>query len=147
MSFIQLNGMNDTKELTLAPDGEYSLVISRAEIKDSKNSPGRDVLHVRIEFEDHDEYAGFMNYVAFPSRKIDIEQNPNGEKAGQEKYDNMMRGLKRFLHLFSISVDEGFDTEDLQGATCIAAVTQEAQEDDETRINQRLIVPKMPVEE
>ena len=143
MSFIELEGMNDLKEPTLAPDGEYALMITSAELKDSRNSPGRGVIHCRIEFEDHDDYQSFMHWVALPSRQLDIDQNPDGPEEGQKKYNRMMLGVKRFLTLFNVPMENGFNVEELSGARTVAGVTQEAREDDESQINQRLVVPRV----
>lgn len=143
MSFMQLDGINDLREPTMAPEGEYALMITHAEVKDSKNSPGREVIHCRIEFTDHDEYASFMHWVAMPSKKLDIDENSDGPEEGKKKYTRMALGVKRFLNLFSIAMDDGFATEDLMGACAIAGVAQEERSDDPSKVNQRLIVPRI----
>ena len=139
MPFIELTGLNEVKEPEIAPEAEYALQITMAE--GYVNDKGRDVIKVRIEFQDHPDYASFMHWVAVPNRALDIEAHPDGEEAGQSKYEMMMRGVKRFLELWSVSADNGFDPADLQGATCIAKVGQEVS--DEGITNQRLYVPKM----
>ena len=147
MSFIQITGGNEVKEPTLAPEGEYQLTIVDKEIKESKNSPGRDVIHLRIAFTDYDEYADFMHWIALPSKKVDIDGADTPEK-GQEKFAQMILSLKRNLHLMNVKFDDGFDDDDLLGATFIGAVTQEINEDsDDQRPNQRLKVPRLPYEE
>lgn len=131
MSFIQLNDMNEVQELKLAPEGEYALAITDQEFY--TNDKGRDIVRCRIEFEDHDEFAGFTHWLALPSKKLDEDE---------EKYTRMMRNTKRFLTLWGVSMDNGFDPSDLQGARCIAGVGQRT--NDETGdVYNELKVPRI----
>lgn len=141
MPFVELNGMNDLKEPTLAPDGDYNLAITSAEAY--VNDKGRDVIKTRIEFEDHPEYAGFYHWVALPNMKLDVDEHPEGPEEGKKKYERMQLGVKRFLEQWGIPYDNGFATEDLNGARTHAYVTIEARDDDPTKSNQRLITPRL----
>jgi hypothetical protein len=139
MSFIQLNGMNELQEPELAPEAEYALMI--VDVDAYTKDTGRDIVKVRITFEDHDEYADFNSWLALPNVKIDVANHPEGEEAGQKKFKNMMLNVKRFLAQWGIDSDEGFDPADLQGARAICPVTQE--DNDDGRTFQRLITPRI----
>jgi len=120
MGFIQLKGIDEVQELELAPEGEYSLSITDAEYY--TNDSGRGVIRCRIEFEDHDNFSGFNHWVALPDNELD---NPDNDDKGQEKMTRMMRGVKRFLHLWGVEPGaDGFDPADLNGASAMANVGQ-----------------------
>ena len=130
MSFIELNGMNEAKEPELAPEGEYQLTLTNPEAY--VNEKGRDIVKVRVEFTDYPEYQSFMHWIAMPSKKLDDEK----------VYNSLLLGVKRFLNLFGIPADNGFNVEDLQGATAVAKVIQETSDDGE-HVNNRIIVPRI----
>lgn len=140
MSFVQLDGIGDVKEPTIAPDGSYELVITDAEAYQSEKN-GRTIVKCRIEFEGHDDYASFMHFLALPSRDLDIDGHQEGPEAGQRKYDMMMLSTRRFLELWGIPYEGGFAVEDFHGARCKGKVTSET--DDEGRTFQRLVVPRI----
>lgn len=139
MSFIELNGINEVVEPTIAPDGSYELMISI--VDPYTKDDGRSVIKTSIEFVDFPDYARFNNWLALPDRKLDIENHEGGHDAGQKKFNNMLLNVKRFLALWSIQADNGFDPMDLMGARCHANITSET--DDQGRTFQRLLIPRI----
>jgi hypothetical protein len=103
MSFIQLPGLNDTRELPYAKEGRYPLVITSAKVKDTNDGKGQNIMVV-LDIEDSEKYQAIFHYIPLP-------RNDDATKD-----QNRLLGAKRFFHQFGVSMDNGINLEDLPGA-------------------------------
>ena len=124
MSFVNVS-LSDAKEPKAVPEGEYDLRIISAEDKESKK--GNPMTEVKIAIEGEDAYP-IRHFITYPD---------GGEHDGMKLLE-----IKRFLECFGIAYDDdGFDTEDLPGATGRSLVVQE--EGDNGVIYNRLRLPRL----
>lgn len=131
MGFINMNLGDDVREGELVPNGEYELVIAKAEDKPSKKGNPMTRIVIRIEDAPVSNPAPVMYYMNHLTPDLPSDQR-------------QMRSLeiKRFLTLFRVPFgDEGFETEDLVGSRARALVEQEQGEDGQMR--HRLILPRL----
>lgn len=159
MSFIEMPGLGDMEELRVADEGTYDLIITRKEsyaktpdgervqpdtegfvtiMEDAQNY----VIALTIGFDGQPELQPFSHWVTLPVPLDD-----------PDKQQGKIRRLKRFLMLTNTPFDQnGFEEDDLVGATFSGRVTQETMtnaegvemtDDDGTpRVVNRLIVPR-----
>lgn len=126
MPFISIP-LNDVKEPKAAPEGEYDLRIIDAE--DTESKKGNPMTVVKIAIEGQDSYP-VRHYITYPT----------GEDADQDRMKALE--IRRFLDCFGIAFDEnGFNTEDLVGATGRSLVIQE--EADDGNVYNRLRLPRL----
>ena len=119
MSFLELGGIDDVKELPIAAEGEYELVISKADGETKDN--GVYQIRCMIEIQGDEKYAPIFHYLTMPGGDDD-----------DEKRGFKLLFIKRFLTLFDITVDGGFDEESLVGARGLCNVTQDEYEGNTT---------------
>lgn len=132
MGFISV-ALDDVKEPSIVPEGEYDLRIVKKEDKESKKGNPMTVCYIRIEDAAVANPAIIVHYMTPPTAETPPDQVP-------------MRALdiKRFITLFGVGYDErGFDTDDLVGATCRGYVIQE--EGDDKVVRNKLRLPKLKV--
>jgi|3_EtaG_2_1085321.scaffolds.fasta_scaffold32146_2 hypothetical protein len=127
MPFINAE-MGDDYEDKAVAEGEYPLRITKAEEKDSKaGNPGVNVI-IAIEGEDGEGSAPVFQWLNLPYD-------------GCEWNRLYMRDLKRFFTMFGVTYEvDGFNTDDLLGATCDALLKQE---DDDFGLRNTLVLPKV----
>ncbi len=108
--FVELPGLDDTKEQEPVPEGEYDLRVIRFEPSTSKKGAPMFVAQIRIEEQDA---PLIYDYMMLPE--------PDGE------YNDMrLRGIARFLAAFEVPTEgNGFNPEDVEGSTAHLMVTQE----------------------
>lgn len=132
MSFIEMD-LDNTQEAQPAPEAEYDLVIEDAEVGMSKNS-GKPRIALRIAFEGHPEFMNIRHFLSIPNEEDDPDVS---------NFKRLM--IKRFLHLFGIPSDGGFNTEDFPGARARALVRQ-TEPNEENEVYNEIVVPKLPRE-
>lgn len=130
--------MAQGKEQTVAPEGEYRVVVAKVEDKPTKRGDPMDVLTLRIVGEDG-AYSPFRHYVTYP-------------KEGDEpdRVAMKVREVRRLCHLFGVPyTEEGFDPEDLAGAETTARLTVDTYERDDgtTTENNKLVLPRVADDE
>lgn len=112
--------LGEGKEPVLAEEGDYTLVIRRAEFKETKK--GGAMLVLLFTFEGNSRLKPFRQYFVYPD--------------GSQSDDRRVREIRRLLHAFDVSFDDelalpwideagAFDIEALQGATGEAHVVVE----------------------
>ena len=105
MSFIELPGINETHEPTIAPEGRYDLLVEGAQVKAGKEEGKQNILAV-LSIESDEGYANVLFNLALP----------HADDTGDFK----MLQLKRFCHQFGISIDDGINTEEFSGSRASA---------------------------
>ena len=131
------------EEQTLAPEGEYTLVVRKTELKQTKK--GDPMVVLSIGFVGETTYAPFSHFVTFP-------------KAGDSPDFTAMkvREIRRLCHVFGVDyTEEGFNSDDFGGAegTCSVTVEVEREKKDSDgnvipfdrapRENNRLVLPRV----
>lgn len=139
MSFLEMNLGADVKEAEIAPEGNYDLIIDKAEIKDNSDTTGKVNVQVQLLFDGMPEYNRIFHYLSMPTQEDDD---------AKRQIKQLM--VKRFLRHFKIPFDEnGFDVEALAGAYANTNVTVEEYTNDagQSRLSNRLNLPPLPQEE
>lgn len=135
MGFVNLN-LGNVKESHSVPAGRYRLVIASAEegVSREKKNPQ---FELSINIEGHDNTYPVRHWLSLPTPKDD-------ERTASAK----ALFLKRFLVLFNIPhTDDGFDPDDLIGATADAELSLTDPEENENKeVFNRLVVPKLKTE-
>lgn len=127
--FINM-ALSDAKEPTVAPEGEYELLIEKAEHYQSKHSGNYSVRCI-IGFTEHPEFQNIFHYVSLP-----------GSEDAADKVSIKLLMAKRFLTTFGIAHEEdGFNVEDFVGATGTMFVKAEV--DNEDRESNSISLPKL----
>src|SRR5882672_6517015 len=109
MSFIKA-AIADAKESTVVAEGEYSLTVKTASQKKSK--AGNEMIACMIVFDDEPNAAPIFEHLVLPS-------------GGEWDHLHLLH-IRRFLTVFGIPFEEnGFDDEDIEGATGKCLVGQE----------------------
>lgn len=125
----------DVSEEKVAPEGTYDLRVIRKEWVTSRNS-GRPMLsaYIAIESDDGEAYTPFGHWCVLPTDE-DWQED-------RRKAEMFVRNLRRFLSVFGVEwTPDGFDDEELDGATGRCLVTIE--EDDEGVLRNRLRLPRV----
>lgn len=129
MAFINAQLDQSVKEPEAAPEGEYDLRIIKANRKESKS--GNMMTEVVISVEDEKGVAPIYHYL------IDVTKDTPAQQADMRRLE-----LKRFMQVFGIKhADDGYDDEDLPGATGRCMLTQE--EGDDGIVRNRLRLPRL----
>lgn len=131
MGFVNMDLGDSVREGELVPNGEYDLVIVKAEDKPSKKGNPMTRIVIRIEDAPVPNAAPIMYYMNHLHPELPSDQR-------------QMRALeiKRFLTMFGVPYGgDGFETEDLVGSRAKGLVEQEEGEDGIMR--HRLILPRL----
>jgi hypothetical protein len=137
-------GFADTNETPIAKPGEYDLLIKQYEITD-KN--GKQNIQCDVVFEGED-YMPFRHYISIPGLKDSENDETKGHTPGTTRKMKQLM-MKRFCYLFDIPYsDDGFDTDNIQGARARARVSQNTftRQDGSTGINNAIELPRLPDE-
>lgn len=140
MAFIKV-ALSDAKESEAVPEGEYDLRIVKSEDKDSKAGNAMTVVMIQIISEEYPNASPMNHFITYPS------------EGGSEGGNSMkLRDIARFLQVFKIPhTEDGFDTDDLQGAEGTCYVVQEEGKDKNDKPNgmifNRLNLPRLAEEE
>lgn len=101
MSFIQLTGINDVKELAAASEGRYSVVITQVDMHEKEDKSS---IRVVLEIEDGaNKYASIFHYIGLP----------DGKDGAKDQTKLLM--AKRFMTQFHIPFEDGVDLEAFVG--------------------------------
>lgn len=125
--------LDSIEEEQVVPEGAYDLRIKGAELKDTKDG-SRKMIEVMLDIEDPDypNAETVFHYLVFPN-----EEDMEDEKKGLR----MLRGVKRFCHLFKIPVQgDELQVEDFVGSRARANLVQEEYEG---RVSNKLRVPRI----
>jgi hypothetical protein len=132
-SFINA-AMGDAPEEGLVEEGRYDLRIMNKEVKPSKKGD-RTVLHVMIGVEGVPDVAPIMHFLTFPN-EVDWKEN-------SEMAKNFLRRVKRFCTIFNVAFQsDGFNADDLDGATADDVLLKVEMGDDNTERN-TIVVPRI----
>lgn len=105
MGFIEA-AIQDAKEKEAVEEGVYEVVISAADMHKSEAS-GKDSVRCILEIPSNPDASGIFHYIALPHADDD-----------SEKRNNKLVMMKKFLELMGVPFEgNGFDTDDLMGAT------------------------------
>jgi hypothetical protein len=124
MGFIK-QAIADAKESEAVPEGEYDLRIISAVLHKKKGTEDGDIYGsvkcvIGIDSADHPNAAPFQHYVPLVT----------GEEDDAGKVNMKLVMQRRFLELFNIPYeDDGFDPDDMPGATCTGKLGQEMVEE------------------
>ncbi len=120
MAFIK-SRLGDAVEPTTPPEGNYDLRIVTKEA--GRNKAGtRDQVRCYIVIEGDDDYMGINHWLTIPSEE-DWQEEP-------DKAKRMELANRRFLTMFGVQYTaEGFDDDDLPGATAHGLVKLDAGDD------------------
>ena len=129
MSFIEITGMDEAQEPELAPEGQYDLRITHAE--DYINDKGTPLVRCSIAFDGKPEYQNMNYWVILPK----------GED--QEQDQKRIINVKRFLTMFGVPFENGFEIEDLFGATADKANVSQSDADEEGNIYNELRISRL----
>jgi hypothetical protein len=130
MAFIKAE-LKDVKEAEAVAEGEYDLRIMKVDEGESKKGNPMLTLSIKIENAPIKNPAMVRHWIVLPDTDTPEDQ-----------VQMRMLELKRLLAAFGVRYDgEGFDTEDLVGATGKAFLTQE--EGDQGGVFNRLRLPRI----
>jgi hypothetical protein len=131
MGFINV-ALDDAKEAEVVPEGEYDLRIIKAEDGESKKGNPMTSILIKIEDAPIPNAAPVRHWLTYPDNKTPADQR------------NMrLLDIKRFLTLFGVPITaDGFDSEDLVGATARAYLTQE-EGDNNGEVYNRIKLPRL----
>lgn len=132
MGFLNLS-LGGLQEKHSVPEGRYRLVIASAEEGESREKKTPQ-FKVTINIEGHPNAYPVTHWLSIPSNKDE-------PKTAESK----ALFLKRFLVLFNVPhTDDGFDPDDLVGASADAELSLTDPEDsDNKEVFNRLVVPKL----
>jgi len=130
MPFIDV-ALDDAAELEVVEEGEYELQIAKAEDGESKAGNLMTTVYIKILDAPIANASLVRHWITYPD-----ESTPPEQRAMR------LIDIKRFLVLFNIIHDgNGFNSEDLVGATARCLVIQE--EADDGNVYNRLRLPKL----
>lgn len=132
MAFVNAQLDNSVKEPEAVPEGEYDLRIVKATRKESKKGNMMTEIFIRIEDDAYPNAALVRHYL------IDVDKESPPAQQSMRKLDT-----KRFLAAFGIRhEDNGYDDEDLAGATAHCMLVQE-EDDRNGELQNRLRLPRL----
>ena len=128
MSLLDINLSDVPDEITVEP-GEYQLVITKAEQKQSKE--GNEMIAVYFNIIDQPDAQMIAHYFLLPTGK------------GDEKANSKLRRLKDFYVACGFDLAAPIDTADFKGTEVFAILKLEDNDEygEQNRIN-RFVVPK-----
>lgn len=123
----------DAKEPESVAEGEYDLRIVKVD-EETPTKKGDPMITVTIKIEDPDVNAALFNHWVLLI----------GPKIKKENHEMYKLNIQRFLQVFGIPHDDdGFDSDDLQGATGRCFLIEDDSADDGI-IRNKLRLPKLP---
>lgn len=133
MAFISVK-LGDAKESRPVPDGRYDLRIVKAEEKTSKAKGYKMVLcTITVEDSRYPNASPIFHNIIFPK-----------DDTPQRTAELFKLNTARFLTAFGVPfTDEGFDDEDLSGATATGITVQLEQNEETNEPNNRLVLPRL----
>lgn len=130
MPFINVD-LNNAQEPDIVPEGSYNLRIVKAEDGESKQGNEMTTVYIKVESDDFPNSQIIKHWLTYPN-----SGTPEDQRAMR------LIDIKRFLTCFGIKFEgEGFNSEDLVGATGECLVTQEEADDGNTY--NRLRLPRL----
>lgn len=134
MGFIEA-ALGDAPEEQLPPEGAYDLRIVHKATGTNKAETRKQV-KVLVRIEADEDYQPINHYLTFPNDE-DWQDRPDTAKL-------MLRGINRFLEVFNVpNQANGFNDDDLDGATGKCLVTHRAPEDAGGDVYPELRLPRM----
>ena len=131
MSFIEIPGLNDAKELPVAPEGKHDLVVTDAQMHEKE---GKHSIRTIIEIEGPTKYKNILHFIGLP--------NQNDEDDTKEMKALMAR---RFFNQFGVPLgDNGVELEQMIG--CRSAGANVVQEEYQNEMNNKIVLNKLPIE-
>lgn len=131
MSFVSVN-VEEVKEPAPVEEGNYDLVCSNAEEKESKSS-GKPMIACTIEIMEHPDAPTIFMFLPLPAE---------GDEPKARNFKLLQ--LKRFLTAFDIPFDsDGFNVEDFNGATATQCRVKLSEPDDEGRVRNEVVLPSI----
>jgi len=120
----------DAKEPESAPEGERDLRIVKVD-DETPTKKGDPMITVTIKIQDEENFALFNHWILLV-----------GPKIKKENHEMYKLNIQRFLQVFDIPYeDDGFDSDDLQGATGRCFLVED--EGDDGIIRNKLRLPKL----
>lgn len=134
MPFINAR-IGDAKESEPVPDGQYDLRIAKVDEKKSKKPPHYDMLLLTITIEDPN----------FPNASPVFHNMLFPKEDTEERTANLFQlGNARLLTAFGVPFDDnGFDSDDLLGATAKGITVQQEENPETGDPTNRLILPRL----
>ena len=130
MAFIKIP-LDEAKESEAVPEGEYALRIIKVEDGESKKGNAMTTVTIRIEDPKYPEATPVRHWLTYPDSTTPPEQR-----------SMQLLNTKRFLSVFKINIgNDGFDSEDLNGAEGKCLLVQE--QADDGRVYNRLRLPRL----
>lgn len=130
MPFIEI-GLDDVKENTPVPEGEYNLRIVKVTDGQSKKGNAMTTCVIAVEDERFPAASAIMHWLTYPDASTPPDQK-----------ELRRLDIARFLQVFGVKPEaRGFDTAVLEGATGRCSVYQESGDDGNTY--NRLRLPKL----
>src|SRR5262245_407603 len=132
MPFIKIP-LDDAAEQEVVPEGDYELQIVKAEDGESKKGNQMTTVYIRILDAKVPNPAILRHWLTYPDMETPADQR-----------NLRLVDIKRFLTVFNIPMnEEGFDSDDLIGATGRCFVYQETSEENEDQVFNRLRLPRL----
>jgi len=134
MTFLQVGGLGDAKEPQLLPETRTTLVVDDVHTYESDKN-GRTITRIRhnVDDERYTECNAVMHWLSYPME----DDEPETARL-------LTRGLKRYLVMSGVPFEaEGFNEEDLYGASFEANIIQDENEESGEVFN-KIVVPRLP---
>lgn len=114
----------DAPEEKLPPEGTYDLRIASKKVGMNKAETRKQISCFIVIEGAEEDYMGINHYLTFP--------NEDDWREEKDKAKRMLRGVNRFLHMFSVpNTPNGFDPDDLDGATARGRVGHRVGKDED----------------
>lgn len=136
MAFITVP-MDKGKEQTVAPEGEYEMVVRKV-ITDKPSKAGKPMIRCLMAFVGRPDLSPFTHFINLP-----VPEDSEDMVAAR------VRDVRRFCSAFNVPVhDNGFDSDDLPGASgwCRVSVETVERGSGETFESNRLLLPRVKEE-
>lgn len=105
--FMELDGFGDTFDPEVVPAGEYKVRVLNAEVKESKNTPGRKYISAYMEIVGVPTAKDFNHMMLLPNRDLDVDSDGRRDI---KKVNQYLSDIKNFCIAFDIPYgDDGFD--------------------------------------
>lgn len=111
MSFIDIN-LNDVKDVTTVPEGEYKLACLSAEVKTSQS--GNDYINLRFSVVDEPDAQDVYHIIMLPNQQDD-----------EKGKTNKLRAIKRLFEACNVPTASPINLDTLVGQTCWATLVEE----------------------
>jgi len=123
MPFIEMGKeFANAKEPEVAANGEYDLTCKDVE---HMTDGGKNSLRVQVKIDGKNDYAPIFHYIGLPHPDDAKKDEEKGHDKGTTRSTKALMA-RRFCHAFNIPITpEGFDTNDIKGATARLPLTQD----------------------